>query len=251
MTVFTAPEVIGHRGAGRGTVDGNAENTPDSFRAAVDSGATWVEIDVRRTADDHLVIRHDAALEDGRAIVDLPLGDLRDDGVVTLEEAVEAIPPNVGIDVDVKTVMEDATAPETRRTMALLLPALRREARRRRLFVCSFDPAALVEIHREAPEIPTAWMPFVRNPLDQAVAGAAGLGCAIVAIDARSFGLSGDAPSPGRREVDYTVGVAHRAGLEIVSWCPDPTDAARFADAGMDAVVVDDVPGVLEALKER
>lgn len=251
MTIFTAPEVIGHRGAGRGTVDGNTENTPGSFRAAVESGATWVEIDVRRTADDHLVLRHDETLEDGRTVVDLPVSDLRDDGAVILEEAIEAIPPNIGIDVDVKTVMEDATAPEARRTMALLLPVLRREARHRRLFVCSFDPAALVEIHREAPEIPTAWMPFVRNPLDQAVAGAAGLGCAIVAIDARSFGVTGEPTGPGRREVDYTVGVAHRAGLEIVSWCPDPTNAARFADAGMDAVVVDDVPGVIEALKER
>ncbi|MBB4933947.1 glycerophosphoryl diester phosphodiesterase [Lipingzhangella halophila] len=251
MTIFTAPEVIGHRGAGRGNVDGNVENTPESFRAAVDSGASWIEIDVRRTADDHLVLRHDEMLEDGRTIADLPVADLRDDGAITLEEAVGAIPPNIGLDIDVKTVMEDATDPEARRTMTLLLPVLRREARHRRMFVCSFDPAALLRLHREAPEIPTAWMPFVRNPLDQAVAGAAGLGCAIVAIDARSFGLTGEPARPGRREVDYTVGVAHRAGLEIVSWCPSPTDAARFADAGMDAVVVDDVPGVIEALKER
>ncbi|WP_046469763.1 glycerophosphodiester phosphodiesterase [Allosalinactinospora lopnorensis] len=251
MTIFTAPEVIGHRGAGRGAVDGNAENTLPSFRAAAEAGATWIEIDVRRTADDFLVVRHDAAFADGRALVDLPLEACREHGVITLEEAVEAIPRHIGLDVDVKTVMEDATAPAARRTMALLLPFLRREAKRRRLFVCSFDPAALLALHRDVPEVPTAWMPFVRNPLDQAVAGAAGLGCSIVAIDARSFGLSGETPRPGRREVDYTVSIAHQAGLEIVSWCPGPVDAARFADAGMDAVVVDDIPGVIEALKAR
>ncbi|MFD0803457.1 glycerophosphodiester phosphodiesterase, partial [Streptomonospora algeriensis] len=54
---------------------------------------------------------------------------------------------------------------------------------------------------------------------------------------------------PGRREVANTVGVAHRAGLQVLTWCPDPVDAARFTGAGVDAVVVDDVPGTVAALK--
>ncbi|WP_067967829.1 glycerophosphodiester phosphodiesterase [Nocardiopsis trehalosi] len=249
MGVFTATEVIGHRGAGRGTVGGHRENTAGSYAAAVRAGADWIEVDVRRTADGVLVVHHDAALADGRPVVDLPAAECKAHGLLTFAEALDAVPPDVGLDVDVKTVMEDAADPPADRTMALLLPVLRREARRRRVFVCSFDPAALLAVHEAAPGVPTAWMPFVRNPLDQAVAGAAGLGCAIVAIDARSFGLAGDPPRPGRRSVAHTVGVAHRAGLEVVSWCPDPVDAARFAEAGVDAVVVDDVPGVVAALK--
>lgn len=256
MTVFSAPEVIGHRGAGRGTASGYRENSAESYLAAVGAGAHWVEIDVRRTADDALVIHHDEALPDGRPIADLPVEACREAGLLRLDEAFAAIPLCAGVDVDVKSVMEDAVDPPERRTTALLLPALRREAERRRaaagrerVFVCSFDPAVLLAVHEGAPEIPLAWMPFVRNPLDQAVAGAAGLGCALVAIDARSFGLMGEPARPGRREVAYTVGVAHRAGLEIVTWCPDPVDAARFADAGVDAVVADDVPGVVAALK--
>ncbi|MBV2367086.1 glycerophosphodiester phosphodiesterase [Streptomonospora nanhaiensis] len=247
--VFTATEVIGHRGLGRGTVDGLRENTAESFAAAAKAGADWIEVDVRRAADDVLVVNHDPALPDGRVIVDLPSALCREAGLITLEEALEAVPPEVGVDVDVKSVMEDAVDPGHRRTMALLAPVLRREAGRRRLFVCSFDPAALLYVHEHAPGVPTAWMPFVRNPLDQAVAGAAGLGCAIVAVDARSFGLAGEEPRPGRREVGYTVEVAHRAGLEVVSWCPGPVDAARFAEAGVDAVVVDDVPGAIAALR--
>ena len=31
-------------------------------------GADWVELDVRRTADDRLAVHHDARLRDGRAI---------------------------------------------------------------------------------------------------------------------------------------------------------------------------------------
>ncbi|WP_285731416.1 glycerophosphodiester phosphodiesterase [Nocardiopsis sp. ATB16-24] len=247
--VFEATEVIGHRGAGRGVVDGARENTVESFVAAARAGADWIEIDVRRTADDALVLYHDAALDDGRAIVDLTARECAEAGLVGLDEGLDAFPDDVGLDVDVKSVMEDAVDAPARRTVSLLLPYLRREAARRRVFVCSFDPGVLLSVHEGAPRVPTAWMPFVRNPLDQAVAGAVGMGCPLVAIDARSFGLTGDAPRPGRRSVEYTVDLAHRAGIEVLSWCPDPVDAARFAEAGMDAVVVDDVPGVVSALK--
>jgi glycerophosphoryl diester phosphodiesterase len=247
--VFTGTEVIGHRGLGRGVVDGVRENTAESFAAAAGAGADWVEVDVRRTADDALVLHHDAALPDGRPIVDLTAAECAGAGLIGLDEGLAAIPVEVGVDVDVKSVMEDAVDAPSRRTVSLLLPYLRRESARRRVFVCSFDPGVLLAVAEAAPGVPTAWMPYVRNPLDSAVAGAAGMGCPIVAIDARSFGRTGDDPRPGRRSVPYTVDLAHRAGLQVLSWCPDPVDAARFAEAGVDAVVVDDVPGTVSALK--
>ncbi|GAB2492636.1 glycerophosphodiester phosphodiesterase [Nocardiopsis aegyptia] len=247
--VFTATEVVGHRGLGRGVVGGVRENTAESFAAAAAAGADWVELDVRRTADDALVLHHDAALDDGRAIVDLAADECARAGLIGLDEGLAAIPPGVGVDVDVKSVMEDAVDAPSRRTVSLLLPYLRREAARRRVFVCSFDPGVLLAVAEAAPVVPTAWMPFVRHPLDSAVAGAAGMGCPVVAVDARSFGLTGEDPRPGRRSVSHTVDVAHRAGLQVLSWCPDPVDAARFAEAGVDAVVVDDVAGTVSALK--
>ncbi|MBR8741728.1 glycerophosphodiester phosphodiesterase [Nocardiopsis sp. MG754419] len=247
--IFEATEVIGHRGAGRGVVDGARENTLASFDLAARTGADWIEIDVRRTRDDALVLYHNAALDDGRAIVDLPLAECREAGLATLEEGLSVLPDHIGLDVDVKTVMEDAVDAPARRTVSLLLPHLRREAERRRVFVCSFDPGLLLTVREGAPGAPTAWMPYVRNPADSAIPGAVGLGCPIVAVDARALGLADEEPRPGRRSLEYTVESAHRAGLEILSWCPDPVDAARFAAAGMDAVVVDDVPGVVTALK--
>jgi len=39
------------------------ENTIESIQAAFDMGATIVEIDIRRTSDDHLVVFHDWMLE--------------------------------------------------------------------------------------------------------------------------------------------------------------------------------------------
>lgn len=247
--IFTATEVIGHRGLGRGVVEGHLENTPSSFVEAAAAGADWVEIDVRRTADDSLVLYHNAALDDGRTIVDLTAAECVEAGLYRLEEGLAALPDDVGLDVDVKTVMEDAVDVPTRRTVSLLLPYLRKELRRRRVFVCSFDPGLLRAVHEEVPEVPTAWMPYVRNPADTAIPGALGTGCPIVAVDARALGVDGDGPHPGRRSLEYTVEVAHRAGLEIMSWCPEPADAARYAAAGMDAVVVDDVPGTVAALR--
>ena len=249
--VFEPTEVIGHRGLGRGLVNGHRENTPDSYAAAAEAGVDWVEIDVRRTADDALVLYHDAALPDGRAIVDLSATECAEAGLADLSEGLDALPEDVGLDLDVKTVMEDAVDAPSRRTVSLLLPHLRREARRRRVFVCSFDPGLLLAVREDAPEVPTAWMPYVRNPADTAIPGALGMGCPVVAVDARALGLEGDGPRPGRRTLEHTVAIAHRAGLELISWCPGPEDAARYAAAGMDAVVVDDVPGALAALRGR
>ncbi|MEU3016257.1 MULTISPECIES: glycerophosphodiester phosphodiesterase [unclassified Nocardiopsis] len=248
--VFEATAVIGHRGAGRGVVEGAVENTPASFELAARTGADWIEIDVRRTADDRLVLFHNAALDDGRAVVDLTEAQCRAQGLAGLEEGLAAIPSDLGLDVDVKTVMEDGVDAPSRRTLSLVLPFLRREAARRRVFVCSFDPGLLAGVREGAPGVATAWMPFVRNPADTAIPGAVGLGCPIVALDARALGVADDAaPRAGRRPLEYTVETAHRAGLEMISWCPDPADAARFAAAGMDAVVVDDVPGAVAALR--
>ena len=53
------PKVIGHRGA----MAYAPENTLDSFREAHRRGATWVEIDVKLTADGVPVVMHDDSLK--------------------------------------------------------------------------------------------------------------------------------------------------------------------------------------------
>src|SRR5436305_7516995 len=53
------PKVIGHRGA----MAYAAENTLPSFREASRRGASWVEIDVKLTADGVPIVMHDASLK--------------------------------------------------------------------------------------------------------------------------------------------------------------------------------------------
>ena len=66
--------VIAHRGAS--AVE--RENTLEAFRAAVRLNADGIELDVRRTANDVLVVHHDAHLPDGRAIIELHDNELPD-----------------------------------------------------------------------------------------------------------------------------------------------------------------------------
>jgi glycerophosphoryl diester phosphodiesterase len=56
--------VIAHRGAwGAASPNGAAENTLESFEAAIELGADMIELDVRRTRDGRLIVLHDARVK--------------------------------------------------------------------------------------------------------------------------------------------------------------------------------------------
>ncbi|WP_067825170.1 glycerophosphodiester phosphodiesterase [Actinomadura kijaniata] len=247
--IFNAPPaVVGHRGSGSGDVttpDGAtvAENTLPSIFAALEAGADWVEIDVTRTADDDLVLRHDPTGADGGFLVEATAAA---SGLPRLVEVFDALPPGVPVDVDVKTVLEDAVDAPARRTGALLAPVLRREAARRPLLVTSFDPSLLTFLREEVPEVPVGLLTWLRFPLWHGVPAAAGLGFQAVGVHTASCGF--EQPDTRLRPLDHVVDVAHKADLEVLVWCPKPEAAVDYAKAGVDALVVNDVPGTAAAL---
>jgi glycerophosphoryl diester phosphodiesterase len=69
-----------------------------------------------------------------------------------------------------------------------------------------------------------------------------------VAAHWESFGPNDSDHAPTFRSAEYAVDVAHRAGLTVVAWCPAVEQARTLLEAGVDAVVVDDVPRTLPAL---
>ncbi|MFB4313378.1 glycerophosphodiester phosphodiesterase [Actinomadura sp. 21ATH] len=247
------PAVIGHRGLGSGDLavpgaaDGAtvAENTIPSMLAALDAGASWIELDVTRTADDALVLRHDPTTPEGAFVVD---GEAAALGLPLLEEVFDALPPEVPVDVDVKTILEDAVDDPSRRTGALLLPVLEREARRRPLLVTSFDPSLLAHLRDNLRGVPLGLLTWHRFPLWHGIPAAAGLGLQAVGVHTASCGF--DQPDTRLRPLEHCVDVAHKAGLELLAWCPPAERARDFAAAGVDALVVNDVPGVVAALTE-
>src|SRR5258708_30567760 len=94
--IFLQTAISAHRGASAA----HPENTVEAFRAAGPLGATWVELDVRRTADGRLAVHHDAHLSDGRAIVDMAARDLPST-VPSLAEALAASAP-LPVNVEIK-----------------------------------------------------------------------------------------------------------------------------------------------------
>jgi glycerophosphoryl diester phosphodiesterase len=215
-----SPVLCGHRGSGRG----HAENTLPSFRAAVAAGLRWVEVDARLSAGDVLVARHDPELEDGRRVIDVPAAET---GLMRVDELLADLPPQVAVNVDVKSSLEDALRPRER-TTAALAAALLRDAGRP-LLVTSFDPAALLIVREHAPELPLGLLTWTRFPLRKAVAAAAQLGLQVVTANVESFG------DDARR----AVRVAHEAGLEVGAWCPAPDERDALLAIGVDCLVID------------
>jgi glycerophosphoryl diester phosphodiesterase len=239
------PVIIGHRGCGRGVVDGCTENTLESFLMAIELGAQWLEVDVRRTADDILVVAHGPAEPDGVFYADITGDQAGDRGTLRLEALLDALPADIGVDFDLKTSMQDATRERTATTAAQLARVAGREARRRPLLVTSFDPGAL-DITRElAPGVPRGLLTWFDFPIDQAVAAAGHLDVQVLAAHSGSLRPNTIEPEPSRRPLEYVVDIVHQSGREFLAWCPGPGFAAELVEAGADALCVNNVGQVI------
>lgn len=244
--VFRAgPAVIGHRGLGCGVVRGHRENTLGSFTAAAALGTTWVEADVRRTADDVLVVGHDELYPDGTRVADFSAAQADRRGTLRLHALLEQLPLEVGLDVDLKPAIDDSLRPPSRTTAALLAPVVAAEARRRPLLVTSFDPAALHRLRSQEPSLPLGWLTWHRFPLDVAVAACAHMDVDVLGLHVGSLADRGsDVVEPAT--VAEALPFVHGAGRQLMVWCPVPASAGVLLEAGADAVVVDEVPRALE-----
>ncbi len=110
------PPIIGHRGAR----DYAPENTLESIRTAYEMGVTWVEVDVKLTADSVPILFHDDELDrttNGHGLVahtrwadlqDLDAGNWFSEGftgirVPTLEETLDVLMHyNMGVNLEIK-----------------------------------------------------------------------------------------------------------------------------------------------------
>jgi len=232
-------------------VGGQRENTLGSYRAAVEAGLSWVEVDARFTADDELVARHDPVVDDGRFVSELTAAEAESAGLMRLADLFDELPAGVAVNVDVKSSLEDALRPRERTTAALVTDLVAREADRRRLLLSSFDPSALATFRERLPSVPTGLITWTRFPLRKAIPAAAHLGARVVSVHYASFPLGEDAAAAGERPADRSVQVAHDAGLEVMTWCPPPAESEQLIAAGVDCLVVDDAPSRQRATLAR
>ena len=147
------PRVIGHRGAAAYA----PENTLASFREARRRGATWVEIDVKLTADGVPIVMHDSSLKRtmgiDRLLAETPRAELPGD-VPTFEEAIACFAElGLGCNVEIKPCegREAETARSTVQTLGRCWPASLPPP-----LLSSFKDASLVAARAAAPDFARA-----------------------------------------------------------------------------------------------
>ncbi len=214
--------VTGHRGV----MGSEPENTLRSFRRAVEYGCDEIELDLRVTADDELIVLHDATVErttNGTGPVEeLTFDELRklDAGlgeqVPTWAETIAAA--GVRIQAEVKAA----------RAVPLLVESLQADpALAARTMVTSSNAEILLAVRRAMPSATTGLI-FGRTPEVADV-------LALTRAAEATWALCGIA--------GLTVeGVAelHRVGLDVTAWpVPDAAVFARAVELGVDGITTD------------
>jgi glycerophosphoryl diester phosphodiesterase len=242
------PRAFVHRGWHFGELDG-MENSLSAFRRAVAEGYYYLETDVHATADDVVVVHHDAVLDRTTdscgAIARLPWRVVRTakiggrEPVSRLEDVLEEL-PNALLNIDVKA--ERAIRP--------LLDTLRRTNAFGRVCVASFSEARLERVRRYGPD------GLLTSMGTKAIARLWAAGRLPRFVRARR-GYQRIAQVPVRQGgltvVDKRlIAAARRRGIEVHVWTiDDPGQMNELIDLGVDGLMTDR-PGVLrDVLRSR
>ena len=237
--------VIAHRGGAREV----PENTWSAVEHVESLGLTWMETDLHATADDVVVLSHDADLGriGGRGTLseltwdeaaELDAGDGR--GLVRLDEVLEAH-PGLALNVDLKEpavvqpalqVVRAADALDRVRFAsfsARRLAMLRRQEPRATTSLGGFDIAGLMLLSEAALPLPHTRWGWTRGRVDAVQVPPMHRGMQVVT---RRF-----------------VAQAHTAGLEVHVWTiDDPQEMRRLAALNVDAIMTDVPTLALEIL---
>jgi glycerophosphoryl diester phosphodiesterase len=216
-------EIIAHRGASRE----RPENTLPAFARAVELGADGIELDVHLTADDVLVVHHDArphdapspavANRDIRSLTAEELGTFRVRGepIPTLAQVIDAVAGKLKIYCELKGA---GTAPSALK----LLEKLGADAA-----VHAFDHRQIAAARTIAPAIARGVLEASYHviPTDT-----------MASVDARDLWQAAEM-------IDRAmVEAAHARGGRVIAWTVDSVDEMlRLASIGIDGLCTNDV----------
>ena len=218
--------VLAHRGANRL----ESENTVAAMERAMALGADGVELDVHRTADDELVVRHDARSPAG-VLCDLTLAQIRAalPEVPTLTEVLDTC-QGVLVNVEVKNLPVDPDWDPDDRAAELLVALLEDRAGTDDVLVSSRNLASIDRVRARLPGLPTALVTRDGDPLDALLAvGAHGH----VALHPAVWTLEG-------AMLGVLTQRAREHGVQVNVWTVNERrDAERLAAAGVDGIFTD------------
>lgn len=224
---MTMTQVLAHRGASRAAL----ENTIAAFVAAGVMGAHGVELDVRRTADDQLVVHHDAHLPDGRVIC-ATASETLPAHVPTLDEALDAC-SGMWVNIEIKNDDNEPDFDPHEWVADQTMQLLARRGEPDRWLISSFRIETVDRCRAVAPHIRTAWLTD-KGPQD--------------VIDlVRQRGHA--ALHPNVRYVTRDlIEQCHRVGIAVNTWtCDNPARMRELMLWGVDGICTN-VPDVALAV---
>jgi glycerophosphoryl diester phosphodiesterase len=211
---------IGHRGARAY----EPENTLRSFKKALEIGVNAVELDVRKTKDNHLVVIHDADVKrttDGEGLVsELTLKEVKEfsaekgEKIPTLKEILAFLDKKVKILIELKDKGVENQ----------VLSLVHENGQQKNVIIVSFSEEALRKVRELDKEVETGLI-YVKhkNPLK-------------AALDLKASYLL-----PLYRFTHTTnVQKAHENGLKVIVWTVNkPEEVAEYTKKGVDGIASD------------
>ncbi|NJD30750.1 MAG: hypothetical protein FIB04_02555 [Gammaproteobacteria bacterium] len=230
--------------AHRGAKVSAPENTMAAFRAALDAGTDFIELDVQRTRDGKVVVVHDGDLmrmgDDPRRVGEMTLAEIQSvdigrkyapqfagEHVPTLEQVIDLVRGRARINVELKyNVPDPGLAPA-------VVELLRQQDFLDQVVITSLDYAALKDVERIEPHLKTGHI----------VTAAVG---DVVRTEADFLSLN------SARATASLVRRAHSAGKEVAAWTVnDPEVMLRMIERGVDNVISDDPALLVRVMEER
>ena len=227
MTPYRVPrhtQVVGHRG--------NPASHPDNSITGILTAMTvadMVEIDVRRTRDDVLVLSHDAHV-DGHALIEGRADDFEVDEFLDLLGHIDDFPLNIEIKNDPTDPDFDPSGITARRIADLA---------RRCDLITSFHWSTMDIVRSHRPDIATGLLVDTTDDLDLAIEVAINGGHVAVAPH-WSLVLE-------RRSI-----MEHARGLAVNAWTVNDLGVARsLVDANISAIITDDPTTMRTLIQEH
>jgi glycerophosphoryl diester phosphodiesterase len=220
------------------------ENTMAAFRAAMDAGADYTELDVQHTKDRELVVLHDADFmrmgDDPRRLADLTAAEVAaidigrkrgpqfaGEHAPTLEEVIDLVRGRMKINIELKyNVADPGLAPA-------VVALLRRKDFIDQVVITSLDYGALKQVKSLEPRLRTGHI----------VTAAVG-DVLRTEADFLSFNSAKATTSLVRR--------ARAAGKDVAVWTVnDPEAMLRMIERGADNIITDDPALLVRLMRER
>jgi glycerophosphoryl diester phosphodiesterase len=227
-----ATAVIAHRGASAV----RRENTVEAFVEARRLGADMVELDVRRTRDDALVIHHDASVPGMGPIIGLRRDELPP-WVPTLDQAIDACAGMI-VNIEVKSSPLDPDFDENRWVAATVAERVGERAWHDRVLVSSFDLMSIDRVHTIDDAIPTALLTLPGFDTHEAAATALAHGHRV--LHPHDLAVTSE-----------LVEHLHARGITVNVWTvDDPARMSALVEMGVDGICTN-VPDVLVRVLTR